>query len=42
VRASDVYWNAADAGWAYGLYYNILGPLLVGKPSVFINKVPNW
>jgi acetyl-CoA synthetase len=25
VREDDVYWNAADPGWAYGLYYGILG-----------------
>ena len=30
VRAEDTYWNIADPGWAYGLYYAILGPLLLG------------
>lgn len=24
----DKYWNIADAGWAYGLYYNVYGPLV--------------
>ena len=23
VREDDVFWNIADAGWAYGLYYAI-------------------
>jgi acetyl-CoA synthetase len=35
VRDEDVYWNMADPGWAYGLYYNLIGPLLLGKPILF-------
>jgi acetyl-CoA synthetase len=31
VRAEDVYWNLADPGWAYGLYYGVVGPLLLGR-----------
>ncbi len=31
----DMYWNMADPGWAYGLYYNLIGPLLVGKSTLF-------
>lgn len=27
----DKFWNLADAGWAYGLYYAILGPLSIGN-----------
>lgn len=27
---ADVFWNIADPGWAYGLYYAITGPLLLG------------
>src|SRR5699024_1613193 len=27
VAEDDVFWNAADPGWAYGLYYGILGPM---------------
>lgn len=30
VRPDDVFWNIADPGWAYGLYYAVLGPLLIG------------
>ncbi|SMO40968.1 acyl-CoA synthetase [Paracoccus laeviglucosivorans] len=30
LRADDVFWNIADPGWAYGLYYAICGPLLLG------------
>lgn len=36
VRDDDVYWNAADPGWAYGLYYAILGPLAVGRRSLLL------
>ncbi len=30
LREDDVFWNIADPGWAYGLYYAITGPLLMG------------
>lgn len=30
VRADDVLWNIADPGWAYGLYFAVVGPLLTG------------
>ncbi|GAB3300100.1 AMP-binding protein [Parasphingorhabdus pacifica] len=36
VRPEDVFWNAADPGWAYGLYYAILGPLAAGHPAVLL------
>src|SRR5699024_9394459 len=36
VQASDVFWNAADPGWAYGLYYGILGPLALGRRSLLL------
>lgn len=26
----DNFWNVADPGWAYGLYYAIVGPLMMG------------
>jgi acetyl-CoA synthetase len=29
LRDSDVYWNVGDPGWAYGLWYGIIGPLLL-------------
>ncbi|MGY0500703.1 AMP-binding protein [Nocardia sp. FBN12] len=37
VRPEDVYWNAADPGWAYGLYYAILGPLATGVRSLLLH-----
>jgi len=30
LRPGDSYWNVADPGWAYGLYYAIIAPLLLG------------
>lgn len=35
LRADDVLWNIADPGWAYGLYYGITGPLLLGHATTF-------
>ncbi|MGO4836266.1 AMP-binding protein, partial [Rhizobiaceae sp. 2RAB30] len=29
LREDDIYWNIADPGWAYGLYYAVAGPLLL-------------
>ncbi|MBC7300964.1 MAG: AMP-binding protein [Nocardia sp.] len=37
VRPDDVYWNAADPGWAYGLYYAILAPLATGVRSLLLH-----
>lgn len=37
VSESDVFWNAADPGWAYGLYYAILGPLALGRRSLLLS-----
>lgn len=31
LKADDAYWNLADPGWAYGLYYGVIGPLLLGQ-----------
>ncbi|NAR17307.1 AMP-binding protein [Acinetobacter haemolyticus] len=31
----DVFWNIADPGWAYGLYYAITGPLFLGHATLF-------
>jgi acetyl-CoA synthetase len=36
VSADDVYWNAADPGWAYGLYYAIIAPLAAGRRSILV------
>ncbi len=37
VSAADVFWNAADPGWAYGLYYGILGPLVAGRANLLLH-----
>ncbi|WP_029429839.1 AMP-binding protein [Blastococcus sp. URHD0036] len=37
VSADDVFWNAADPGWAYGLYYAVLGPLAAGVRSLLLH-----
>jgi acetyl-CoA synthetase len=34
LRPEDVYWNIADPGWAYGLYYAITGPLAMGRSNI--------
>ncbi|MBX3204933.1 MAG: AMP-binding protein [Labilithrix sp.] len=31
---ADVFWNAADPGWAYGLYYGVLATLTTGVRSL--------
>jgi len=37
VREDDVFWNAADPGWAYGLYYAMLAPMALGWPSILLH-----
>ncbi len=34
LRPDDVFWNIADPGWAYGLYYAVTGPLLLGQATI--------
>ncbi|UNK40940.1 acyl-CoA synthetase (plasmid) [Shinella sp. H4-D48] len=34
LREDDVFWNIADPGWAYGLYYAVIGPLMLGCATV--------
>ena len=36
LQPSDTFWNIADPGWAYGLYYAILGPLLIGHSTTLV------
>lgn len=36
IDAEDTYWCAADPGWAYGLYYAVLGTLLTGAKSLLL------
>jgi acetyl-CoA synthetase len=35
LREDDAFWNLADPGWAYGLYYAVTGPLSLGHPTTF-------
>ncbi len=35
VRDEDVYWNMADQGWEYGIFYGLVGPLLIGCSILF-------
>ncbi|MBS0244443.1 MAG: AMP-binding protein, partial [Proteobacteria bacterium] len=35
LRPEDHFWNIADPGWAYGLYYAVIGPLLLGSATTF-------
>ncbi|WP_163454899.1 AMP-binding protein, partial [Escherichia coli] len=35
LRAEDRFWNIADPGWAYGLYYAVTGPLMLGHATLF-------
>ena len=35
LKDDDRFWNMADPGWAYGLYYAITGPLLLGATTHF-------
>ena len=35
LEPQDRYWNVADPGWAYGLYYAVVGPLLLGNTTHF-------
>lgn len=35
LRPQDAFWNLADPGWAYGLYYAVTGPLAMGHPTTF-------
>jgi acetyl-CoA synthetase len=34
LRPTDLYWCAADPGWAYGLYFGVLSSFTTGTPSL--------
>ena len=36
LRDDDSFWNLADPGWAYGLYYALCGPLFLGIPTTLV------
>ena len=35
LREDDAYWNVADPGWAYGLWFAVTGPLVMGCATHF-------
>ena len=35
LQPQDAYWNVADPGWAYGMLYAVVGPLLLGHATTF-------
>ncbi len=35
LQPQDAYWNVADPGWAYGMLYAVIGPLLLGHTTTF-------
>ncbi|KAB0520793.1 AMP-binding protein [Pseudomonas extremorientalis] len=35
LREGEPFWNLADPGWAYGLYYAVTGPLACGHATLF-------
>ncbi|MFK0089885.1 AMP-binding protein [Pseudomonas sp. NPDC090755] len=37
LREEDNFWNLADPGWAYGLYYAVTGPLALGHATTFFD-----
>ncbi|MDR0280685.1 MAG: AMP-binding protein [Paucimonas sp.] len=37
LRPEDAFWNLADPGWAYGLYYAVTGPLSLGHATLFFD-----
>jgi len=36
ILPDDVFWNAADPGWAYGLYFGVVGSFVTGVRSVLL------
>ncbi|MCX7863685.1 MAG: AMP-binding protein [Novosphingobium sp.] len=38
VCSDDVFWCAADPGWAYGLYYGVIGTFLTGVRSILFES----
>jgi propionyl-CoA synthetase len=40
IGLNDVYFSAADIGWAVGHIYNLYGPLMVGAATVLYEGKP--
>jgi acetyl-CoA synthetase len=36
VSDDDIYWNAADPGWAYGLFLAVVAPLAAGRSTLLL------
>lgn len=36
IAPDDIFWCAADPGWAYGLYFAILAPMLLGHRALLL------
>ncbi|MDH7804548.1 MULTISPECIES: AMP-binding protein [unclassified Rhizobium] len=36
LRPDDIFWNSADPGWGYGLYFGVLATFCTGTPSVLL------
>jgi acetyl-CoA synthetase len=34
LRPGDVFWNVSDPGWGYGLWFGVVGPLLLGHATI--------
>ena len=41
LRMDDSFWNVADPGWAYGLYFGITGPMSMGVPVLSVDGIFN-
>ena len=39
LREDDVFWNIADPAWGYGLWFGVIGPLLMGRTTL-LRDVP--
>jgi acetyl-CoA synthetase len=37
LRPEDRFWNVADPGWAYGMLYAVIGPLLLGHATTMVD-----
>lgn len=38
LRPEDRFWNLADPGWAYGLYYGLVAPMLMGQTIRYLQE----
>lgn len=36
LTTDDMFWNAADPGWGYGLFFGVLATFTTGVPSLFL------